>query len=78
MLKDISRTRLIGAWCAAVVVIGACGVVAGIPVTVSFATLLLAIGLMPPAILLLLWRGAPPPTIAELLYSVDTPSKDGR
>jgi hypothetical protein len=78
MLKDISRFRLIGAWCAAVVVIGACGVVAGLPLTTGYAALLLVVGLAPPAILLLVWRGAPPQTVAELLYSVNTPSKDVR
>jgi hypothetical protein len=78
MLKDISRFRLIGAWCAAVVVIGACGVVAGMPLTIGYAALLLVVGLAPPAILLLVWRGAPPQTVAELLYSVNTPSKDVR
>jgi hypothetical protein len=25
---------------------------------------------MPPAILLSIWRGAPPPTVGEVLYSV--------
>lgn len=78
MLKDISRTRLAVAWCAAVIVIGAAGVVAGVAITVSYAALLLVICLAPPAVMLLVWRGAPPQTVAEVLYSVDTPPKDAR
>lgn len=78
MLKDISRTRLAVAWCAAVIVIGAAGVVAGMPITVGYAGLLLVICLAPPAVMLLVWRGAPPQTVAEVLYSVDTPPKDAR
>ena len=78
MLKGISRTRLVGAWCAAVIVIGACGVVAGVPITLGYAALLLIVCLVPPAIMLLVWGGAPPQTVAELLYSVDAPSKDPR
>ena len=78
MLKDISRLRLVGAWCAVVVVIGACGVVAGMPITVGYAALLLAICVVPPLIMLLVWGGAPSQTVAEVLYSVDTPSKDAR
>jgi hypothetical protein len=30
------------------------------------------------AVLLLIWRGAPPATVAELLHSVNRPSKDSR
>ena len=78
MLKDISRTRLVGAWCAAVLVIGACGVVLGMPITVGFAALLLVTCVVPPAVMLLVWGGTPPQTVAELLYSVDTPPKDKR
>ena len=72
MLKEISRTRLVGFWFAAVAVITASVVTAGVDVAVSTATLLLTLSLVPPAIVLLLWRGAPPPTVGELLYSVNT------
>jgi hypothetical protein len=78
MLKDISRTRLAVVWCAAVIVIGAAGVVAGMPITVGYAVLLLVVCVAPPAVMLLVWRGAPPQTVAEVLYSVDTPPKDAR
>jgi hypothetical protein len=40
--------------------------------------LLLVAGLLPPTIMLLVWRGAPPETVAELLHSVNRPSKDTR
>lgn len=78
MLKDISRVQLVGAWCAAVLVIGACGVVLGMPITLGYAGLLLVLCVVPPAVMLLVWGGARPPTVAELLYSVDTPAKDKR
>jgi hypothetical protein len=78
MLKDVSRLRLVGAWCAAVIVIGAGGVVAGMAITVGYAALLLAICVVPPAVMLLVWGGAPPQTVAELLHSADAPSKDAR
>jgi hypothetical protein len=78
LLKDVSRLRLVGAWCAVVLVIGACGVVLGMPITVGYAALLLVICVVPPVIMLLVWGGTPPQTVAELLYSVDTPPKDAR
>jgi hypothetical protein len=74
MLKDLSRARLAGAWCVAVMAIGALGVVAGAAITVSAAELLLVACVVPPAVMLLMWRGAPPRTVAEVLYAVDKPS----
>jgi hypothetical protein len=78
MLKDISRARLAGAWCAAVIVFGACGVVAGAPITVSSGNLLLVTCLAPAAVMLLVRRGAAPIAIPGLLSSVNRPSKVGR
>lgn len=78
MLKDASRARLVGAWCAVVVVIGACGVVAGVAITISAAAWLLVAALVPPAVMMLVWRGAPPLTVAELLHAVDKPSRADR
>jgi hypothetical protein len=78
MLKGLSRTRLVGAWCAAVIVIGAVSVVAGAAVSLSNVELLLVAGLLPPTVMLLVWRGDPPVTVAELLHSVNRPSKETR
>jgi hypothetical protein len=77
MWKSISRARLIGGWLVAVAVLMACAVVMGLDVRLSGVVLLGAMSLVPPAVLLLVWRGAPPFTIAELLHSVDT-SEEGR
>ena len=77
MLNDISRSQLAGAWCVAIVLIAACGAVAGVALTLSRLELLVAICVVPPAVMLLLWRGAPPATVAEVLHSVNSPSKRG-
>jgi hypothetical protein len=78
MLKHISRVRLVGAWCAAVIVIGALAVVAGVAITASNGELLLAVCVVPPAVMFFVWRGAPPVTVAELLHAVDEPSPKAR
>ena len=78
MLNKISCTQMAGAWIAAVIVIIACAVVAGADITVSAGELWLVAAVVPPAVMLLLWHGAPPVTAADLLYAVDTPSKEGR
>ena len=77
MLKDITRNRLVGLWFAAVTVLIASVVAMGVNVGVSTTALLLTLSLVPPGIMLVLWRGAPPPTIGEILYSANTP-REGR
>ena len=78
MLKGLSRTRLVGAWLAAVIAIGAVSIVAGATISLSNVELLLVAGLLPPAVMLLVWRGDPPVTVAELLHTVNRPSKETR
>jgi hypothetical protein len=75
MLKNISRTQWIGAWVAGVVVMMAGSVVAGASLTISAGELWLVAGIVPPAVMWLLWRGAPPLTVAEVLYTVNGQSK---
>ena len=72
--SNMSRTSWVAAWCAGVLVAGAVSVVAGAAITSGNAELWLAAGLVPPAVLLLVWRGAPPLTVAEVLYAVDSVS----
>jgi hypothetical protein len=75
MLKDISRSRLVGFWFAAVTVTIAGVVVMGVNVGASTSALLLILSFVPPAILFFVWRGAPPPTVGEILYSANTPTE---
>jgi hypothetical protein len=76
MLKDISRAHIIGAWGGLMIVLGTCSIWAGAAVTASNGAFLLMTGLVPPAVMLLVFRGAPPMTVAEVLYSVDRSAKD--
>ena len=78
MLNDLSRVRLIETWCMTVMTIGACSIVAGAAITISNGELLLAACLMPPAVMLLVWRGAPPISVPRLVYSVHGPAKEAR
>jgi hypothetical protein len=77
MVKAISRIRLVGFWFAAVVVITASVVAMGVNVAVSTSVLLLTLSLVPPAIMLVVWDRDSSTTVAEILYSANTP-KEGR
>lgn len=78
MLKDMSRARLAGMWVAAVIMMAAFGVAWGMALTVNRGALWLVACLVPPGVMLLVWRGAPPMTVAELLYSVNRSARETR
>ncbi len=72
MLKDISRRTLVGFWFATVALIIAFANAMGVSVAASTMAVLLTLCLVPPGILLFVWRGAPPPTVAEILYAANS------
>ena len=71
MLKPFERETAIGVWIVALSAIAGVGALSGISVTVGASVLWLVACLMPPVVTLMVWRGAPPPTVAEILHSVD-------
>lgn len=70
MLKDMTRSRLIQAWFAALALVVAAALALGASVTVGTGAMLLVLCLVPPTIVLMLWPGVQPPTVAEVLHSV--------
>jgi hypothetical protein len=66
-----NRGTIIGVWFAVLAVVAGAGAVGGAAITMGTPALLLVACLVPPAIMLMVWRGAPPPTVAELLHAVD-------
>ncbi len=67
MLENVTRSTLIQAWFAAVVLVAVIVIALGTEVTVGTAGLLLALSLVPPAIVLMLWPGPEARTAAEVL-----------
>jgi hypothetical protein len=74
MLKGNSQMWLLGGWFLAVAFIVAWSV--GLNARLSTTALLLAIGLAPAVVMLILRAGAPSPSVAEILRAVD--AKGGR
>lgn len=70
MLKALTRSTVIQVWFVGVAIAIAGGLASGVEVTMSTGVLLAASSLVPPAILLFLWREAPP-TVAEVIDSAD-------
>jgi len=70
MLQDMTRSSVIRLWFGAVLLVVVAGMAYGAAVTIGTGALLLALCLVPPAIILMLWR-VPPRTIAEVLHDTD-------
>jgi hypothetical protein len=71
MLRDMTRSRLIQMWFATISLFAVAAVALGVTVTVGTAATLLALSLVPPAIVLVLWPGIQPMTAADVLYGSD-------
>lgn len=71
MLKNLSRQRVIVAWFVVVSIALAGSLVAGAAAVPSTWILLLCLCLAPPVLSLVIWRGAPPPTVAEILHTAN-------
>lgn len=61
----------IGAWLTVVVAITGLVAWSGVPITSGTSALAVVVGLIPPAIMVKLWGGAAPRTVAELLRESD-------
>ena len=76
--QNLSVPAVAAWWCLVAAGIAACGVALGdFPFTTSSALLLVMVIVIPAAVMLVLWRGAPAATVAELLYASD-PDPDRR
>ena len=71
MFHAINLRVLVCAWVALLIAVAGAAAVSGLPITAGLGGLWLAACVVPPAVMLLVWRGAPPPTMAEILYAVD-------
>ena len=69
MFSSITRGTVVGLWLAALVVLAAVGILAGVAITLDNGALWLLACLAPPSVMLMVWRGAPPPTVAEILHA---------
>lgn len=66
MKYDITRARVIQMWFAAVTLVAAFWFAFGTAIGAGSAALLVGLSVVPPAILLMLWRGAQPLPAAEV------------
>ena len=68
MLKRMTRSKLIAIWFSAVALIVVSMIAFGAAVTMGTGALLVAMCLVPPLLVMMLWPTGGPPTIAEVLH----------
>lgn len=71
MLKNITRSKPIQVWFAAIVLSAVACVAMGVSMTVGRGATLLTLSLIPLTIVLLLWPGVQPQTAADVLRGGD-------
>lgn len=71
MLNHMTRSRAIQIWFVAVALVVAAGLTFGAAMTVGTDAMLVALCLVPPAMILLLWPGIDHPPIAEVLHDTE-------
>ena len=71
VVKHMTRSRLIQAWFATISLIVVAAVALDVTVTTGTAVVLLALSLIAPAILLVLWPSVQPATAADVLHGRD-------
>ena len=72
MFYDITRSRLLQIWFVSVSLIAVAAFALGASVTVSTGAILLALCLVPPAIVMKLWPGVQPQTISQVIHDADS------
>jgi len=70
-MKNLTRSRVILIWFAAVLLIVVACVAFGVAMTIGTGAMLLVMSLVPPAVILLLWPGDQPPTIGEVMRGAE-------
>jgi len=71
MLNAITRNQLVACWFAAVALTGAGFVAIGVHPGLSTGAFLLALSVVPPGMIVALWRDKQPSTAREILYATD-------
>lgn len=71
MSRSVNRRTVIGVWLAVLLAVAGAGALSGASITIGTSALWFVTCVVPPAVMLMMWRGAPPPTVAEILHAVD-------
>ena len=71
MLSSLNRWNVVAAWVGVLLAAGGAAALSGVSLTLGNSALWFAVCVVPPVVMLMVWRGAPPPAMQEILYAAD-------
>jgi hypothetical protein len=71
MLRSLNRRTIVAAWAGVLLAVAGAAALSGVSITPGNSALWFAVCVVPPVVMLMVWRGAPPPTMQEILYAAD-------
>jgi hypothetical protein len=71
MSGSLNRRAVIGVWFGVLAAVAGAGALSGGSIALGTGALWLFACVAPPAVMLMLWRSAPSPTVAQVRYTVD-------
>jgi len=70
MLRSSDRRNVVTA-CVGVLAVAGAAALSGMSITLGNSALWFAVCVMPPVVMLMVWRGAAPPAMQEIPYTAD-------
>lgn len=71
MFRSMNRRVAICVWFALLLAVAGVGLLSGAPITMRSGAFWFFVCCVPPAVMLMMWHGAPPLTAAEVIHAVD-------
>jgi hypothetical protein len=71
MFRSLNRRTIVAAWVGVLLAVAGAAALSGVSITPGNSALWFAVCVVPPVVMLMVWRGAPPATMQEILYAVD-------
>ena len=70
MLRSLNRRNVVAAWVGVLLAVAGAAALSGVSITLGNSALWFAVCVVPPVVMLMVWRGAPP-AMQEMLYAAD-------
>ena len=71
MLRSLNRRNVVAAWVGVLLAVAGAAALSGASLTLDNSALWFAVCVVPPVVMLMVWRGDAPPAMQEVLYAVD-------
>ena len=71
MLRSLNRRNVVAAWVGVLLAVAGAAALSGVSITLGNSALWFAVCVVPPVVMLMVWRCAPLSPMQEILYAAD-------